>query len=415
MVADVPVGGCRYGSAVLPTISDTEVEVRDAGPAELPAVRRVLLAAYWQYAEVLPPAVFGPYLTDILDVEGRARTGRVLVAEHGRKVVGTVTFYADAAAEGFGLPAGWAGLRALGVEPSARGHGVGRAPMEACRRLAEAAGATVLSLHTAEFMTAAVALYERLGYRRDPAFDFDGPAMFGLEDARPVPVITYRLDLGRDGQQPVRVGALYDNLVTGERAVVRVAPGEANGHLLVADLYLRPGGAVAGEHVHPATTEAFTVVRGRLAVRHGGRELLAGPGTRVEVRPGVAHDVWNPTGEEVRVVVEVRPGERFEQLIRQLFLAAQDGRTDARGRPRPLHAAVLAREFDDTIRFTSPPGSSSGPCPACSPRWPGPPGGAASTPATPGRELPVVDLEPLPAEVAALVPGLATQPTRSAR
>jgi hypothetical protein len=59
MVADVPVGGCRYGSAVLPTISDTEVEVRDAGPAELPAVRRVLLAAYQQYAEVLPPACSG--------------------------------------------------------------------------------------------------------------------------------------------------------------------------------------------------------------------------------------------------------------------------------------------------------------------------------------------------------------------
>ena len=48
-------------------------------------------------------------------------------------------------------------------------------------------------------------------------------------------------------------------------------------------------------------------------------------------------------------------GRRLEQLIRQLFLSAQDGRTDARGRPRPLHAAVLAQEFADTIRFTSPP------------------------------------------------------------
>ena len=52
---------------------------------------------------------------------------------------------------------------------------------------------------------------------------------------------------------------------------------------------------------------------------------------------------------EVRVFVEVRPGRRLEQLIRQLFLSAQEGRTDARGRPRPPHAAVLAQEFAATI------------------------------------------------------------------
>ena len=382
----------------------TGVEVRNAGRSDLPAARRVLLAAYQEYAEVLPPAVFGRYLTDILDVEARARTGRVLVAEHGRKVVGTVTCYPDAAAEGFGLPAGWAGLRALGVEPSARGHGVGRALMEACRELAQAAGATVLSLHTAEFMTAAVGLYERMGFRRDPAFDLDGPALLGLEDAEPVSVIAYRLDLHQQGQ-PIRVGTLYDNPVTGERGVVRVAPSEANGHLLVVDLYLRPGGAVAGEHVHPVLREAFTVVRGRLAVRRDGRELQAGPGARVEVPPGAAHEFWNPTAEEVRLLVEVRPGERLEQLVRQLYLAAQDGRTDARGRTRPLHAAVLAREFDDTIRFPSPPRflqrALSGllaPVARATGRRGLDPGYAT-------RELPVVGLEPLPAELATLVPG----------
>jgi hypothetical protein len=108
---------------MMPTISRAGVEVRDAGRSELPEVRRVLLDAYQEYAEALPPAVFGRYLTDILDVEGRLGAGRVLVASHGGRVVGTVTFYADAGLEGFGWPAGWAGLRALGVERSARGAG----------------------------------------------------------------------------------------------------------------------------------------------------------------------------------------------------------------------------------------------------------------------------------------------------
>ncbi len=63
------------------------------------------------------------------------------------------------------------------------------------------------------------------------------------------------------------VGEVFENPITGERGVVRVAPNESNGYLLVSDLYLRPGGAVTGEHIHPGFSEAFTVVRGRLGAR----------------------------------------------------------------------------------------------------------------------------------------------------
>jgi GNAT superfamily N-acetyltransferase/quercetin dioxygenase-like cupin family protein len=398
------------------------VEVRGAGGSDLPAARRVLLAAYQEYATALPPAVFGRYLAEILDVDGRAGNGHVLVAEHAGRVVGTVTSYDDAATEGLGWPAGWAGLRALGVEPAARGLGIGRALVEACRRRAQAAGAPVLCLHTGGFMTAAMALYERMGFRRDPAFDFDATTRLGLGGVRPVPILAYRLDLARGhvkehamhGPAAI-VGELYENPVTGERGVVRVTPSAANGHLLVVDLYLSPGGRVADEHVHPVTTEAFTVVRGQLAVRHDGRELQAGPGTRVEIAPGVAHGFWNASGEEVRVVVEVQPGERLVQLIRQLFLTAQDGHTDAKGRPRPLQAAVLAREFADTMRFTSPPPLVQRALFGLLAPVARATGQRALDPAYLRRELPVVDLEPLPAGIVAKIPGLATQPDRSTR
>jgi GNAT superfamily N-acetyltransferase len=178
----------------------TDAGVRPARPSDLPAARRVLLAAYREYAATLPPAVFGRYLTDILDVESRAGSGEVLVAEHGGWVVGTVTYYPDAADEGFGWPAGWAGLRALGVEPRARGLGIGRALLEACLERALAAGAPVICLHTAEFMTAAVAIYEAAGFRRDPADDFDAAGRLALEGVRPVPILAYRLDLVRHHQ-----------------------------------------------------------------------------------------------------------------------------------------------------------------------------------------------------------------------
>ena len=415
--------GGGYGRRIMSSLHLTGVEVRDAGPSDLPAVRRVLLAAYQEYAAALPPAVFGRYLTDILDVEARTGAGEVLVAEPGGRVVGTVTFYPDASREELGWPAGWAGLRALGVEPRIRGLGIGRALLGTCLERARAAGAPVLCLHTAEFMAAAVAIYEAAGFRRDPAHDFDVTSRLDLAGVRPVPILAYRLDLpGHHHHEEhavnlpaANVGELYENPVTGERGVVRVPPSEANGHLLVVDLYLRPGGKVAGEHVHPVATEAFTPVRGRLAVRHGGRVLDAGPGTRVQVAPGVPHEFWNPTDEEVRLVVEVQPGEHLVQLIRQLFLTAQDGRTDADGRPRPLHAAVLAREFADTMRFTRPPQPLQRALFALLSPIARVTGHRALDPAYLERELPIVDLEPVPGEIAAVIPALAPEATRSTR
>ena len=77
----------------------------------------------------------------------------------------------------------------------------------------------------------------------------------------------------------LKAGDVLENPVTGERAVVRVGTAESGGELLVADLYVRPGGAVMGEHFHPAMEESFAAVRGRLGYRLEGREDVAGPGS----------------------------------------------------------------------------------------------------------------------------------------
>jgi hypothetical protein len=49
-----------------------------------------------------------------------------------------------------------------------------------------------------------------------------------------------------------KAGAVFENPVTGERGVARIGTDETGGELLVADLYIRPGGAVMGEHLHGA-------------------------------------------------------------------------------------------------------------------------------------------------------------------
>lgn len=77
------------------------------------------------------------------------------------------------------FPAGTAGLRATAVpSPDSQGHGIGRALVEACADRARRAGADRIGLHTAPFMTAATALYERSGFRRSSGYDFAATDFF---------------------------------------------------------------------------------------------------------------------------------------------------------------------------------------------------------------------------------------------
>jgi quercetin dioxygenase-like cupin family protein len=158
-----------------------------------------------------------------------------------------------------------------------------------------------------------------------------------------------------------RAGEMYENPVTGEQVVIRLGTEESGGGHLVVDLYVAPGGAVAGEHVHQDIEEVFTVLRGKVGFRLDGLEDIAEPTRRLVVPPGVVHDWWDAGQEEAHVIVELHGPkerlERFEMMISTLYGLARDGKTNARGRPNILQASLLAREFDDVIVFSSPPRS----------------------------------------------------------
>jgi len=170
---------------------DTVLLVRDAVPADYPAIRDMVIAAYRQYADLLTLDIFSPYLADVLDLEKHARHGRLFVVETDGWVCGFGAFYPDATVQGLRWPAGWASGRALAVHPAARGNGVARTLLATCERLAREAGAPVFAFHTASFMTKAIALYERLGYRRAPEFDFDMAARYSRFGAAPIMSIAY--------------------------------------------------------------------------------------------------------------------------------------------------------------------------------------------------------------------------------
>lgn len=152
-----------------------------------------------------------------------------------------------------------------------------------------------------------------------------------------------------------RRGEVYDNPVTGERVVIRLGTQETGGERLIADVYVRPGGAVFGEHIHPSIDETFTILKGRVGIAIDGRKTIAEPGQTLHVPRGTAHDWWNAGDEEAHILVEITPAARFELMIRNLFCLAQDGKTDKKGKPKLLQLALIAREFDDVVRLTRPP------------------------------------------------------------
>jgi ribosomal protein S18 acetylase RimI-like enzyme len=67
--------------------------------------------------------------------------------------------------------------------------------VDACIQRAAAAGLSSIALHTADFMVAAVAVYEKAGFRRAPEYDYragdyfmsDGDDLKAIAYVRPIP------------------------------------------------------------------------------------------------------------------------------------------------------------------------------------------------------------------------------------
>jgi GNAT superfamily N-acetyltransferase len=149
--------------------------IRDARPSDRSAIEAVTLAAYQQYAARMP-AYWEGYRQNILATLTDVQTAEQIVAEEQSTIVGTVLLYpagtAIATPAGVQFSLASPEVRLLAVEPAARGQGIGAALMHECSRRARAWGAPALTLHTADFMQAAIRLYERLGFERAAELDF---------------------------------------------------------------------------------------------------------------------------------------------------------------------------------------------------------------------------------------------------
>jgi mannose-6-phosphate isomerase-like protein (cupin superfamily) len=153
----------------------------------------------------------------------------------------------------------------------------------------------------------------------------------------------------------IRNGDRLENPVTGEILIFHRTSRDSGGEAVLVETIVRPDGFVAAAHVHPHQSERFEVLEGRLGLRVGDQELLAGAGDVMTVEPGTPHRFWNAGKGEARFLCEVRPALEFESLIETMFSLAAEGKTNRRGMPNPLRLAVIARSHFDTVRLPFPP------------------------------------------------------------
>ena len=157
--------------------------------------------------------------------------------------------------------------------------------------------------------------------------------------------------LSSDVRAQFPAGTVLHNPVSGEYA--RVV--EHTLERVVGELLAVPGGAVAGPHVHPGQEERFEVVDGVMGYRRGDHRGELRAGGSVTVPPGVVHDWWNAGDSDLRARVTVIPPGRFAAMIGAVWGLAIVGRTNAKGMPGLVDAALLAEAFGDEIVFERPP------------------------------------------------------------
>ena len=150
-------------------------------------------------------------------------------------------------------------------------------------------------------------------------------------------------------------GQTLENPVSGEKITFIQTAADTDGELLELELALTPDGHVPGAHRHPEQTETFHVLEGTMRFRLGLKTIVAEPGDTVEVPPGATHKFANAGDTIARARVEVTPALKMEDLLETTVQLAEEGNTNRKGMPKPVHLALFVRAYEREVRAPFPP------------------------------------------------------------
>jgi quercetin dioxygenase-like cupin family protein len=147
-----------------------------------------------------------------------------------------------------------------------------------------------------------------------------------------------------------QVGDTIDNPAMGGRIEFRQLASASGGSLLEFDFFLRPGGLVIGEHMHPHQEERFEVISGAVEGQVDGESRTVVAGGESTIAAGVPHAWWNASDGETHLRVQFRPALQTAEFFDLAFELARNGRTDERGHPRFPERLWLLAAFPTEFR-----------------------------------------------------------------
>ncbi len=147
-----------------------------AKASDLDAIAALNVEAYREFAAHMSPDGWCGMEANLRAVEARAQTTRFLVLRDQGTIVGSVGYCPAGEGNPEIFPPDWAAVLLLAVSPTHRGRGIARKLVSACIQCARNDSAQVVGLFTNELMTAAQALYEWFGFRRESEL----PSRLGL-------------------------------------------------------------------------------------------------------------------------------------------------------------------------------------------------------------------------------------------
>jgi ribosomal protein S18 acetylase RimI-like enzyme len=152
----------------------TRVKLKRAKEADTKIIAQILLQAFAEFESLYTKEAFAATVLQAPAVLTRIREGPVLVGSIGRRVVGTVS----AVQRETGVY-----VRGMAVVPEARGLGIGRLFLGEVESFARACGANRLFLSTTPFLTSAILLYQKCGFRRtnQKPHELFGTPLFTME------------------------------------------------------------------------------------------------------------------------------------------------------------------------------------------------------------------------------------------
>ncbi len=150
------------------------IEIRRAASEDTEAIASLLFEAFAEFEHLYTPEGFAATALPGEEVVDRMTEGPIWIALQGGQVVGT----ASAVEREDGLY-----VRGMAVVPSAQGQGIGRRLLEEVESHALEAGVLRMYLSSTPFLSGAIRLYERFGFRRTDQGPRDllGTPLFTME------------------------------------------------------------------------------------------------------------------------------------------------------------------------------------------------------------------------------------------